>query len=401
MVIGKGVRMFNKKPRKAMYFPESVFFAKDNIYRAESNLFAIGEIQKEFEKSGQYTLLEIERSYNKKYANFNEHDLKLFNSKFRYCSVGILSKNKEIIKTLLGLIIDSNWKRTGWYTTDVNIKGTFIYDHFTIDGFNVKKLEPFGKIYWLETNRLKGDYKEVKDTLSNLNLNIDSGTEIIFLGSKGISIKFQIIEDLITNLITIRYCYETIGGLSEVKSVSLNAGKFKSYMIHLYKERADKRMAIYQFDNKCATKEEYIKHNAQQVGIGFTWYIINKSLRELTLETHEDILIRNIFNVKAKNIEEEIQIIFPMIEKCYSDAKEKYIGIPTVRMKTNQETWLHYEYFDFGFEIVGNSDIHKDIYHTISYIIIYLINKYNMQGKYAYRTHIDENKSRVGIENNY
>ena len=92
--------MFNKKPRKAMYFPESVFFAKDNIYRAESNLFAIGEIQKEFEKSGQYTLLEIERSYNKKYANFNEHDLKLFNSKFRYCSVGILSKNKEMIKLI-------------------------------------------------------------------------------------------------------------------------------------------------------------------------------------------------------------------------------------------------------------------------------------------------------------
>ena len=43
----------------------------------------------------------------------------------------------------------------------------------------------------------------------------------------------------------------------------------------------------------------------------------------------------------------------------------------------------------------------EDIYHTISYIIIYLINKYNMQGKYAYRTYIDENKSRVGIENNY
>ena len=393
--------MFNKKPNREMYFPESFFFAKENIYGSESKLYTLDESQKKFEKGKQYSLEEIERAYNKKYGNFNEHDLKLFNSKFRYCPVGILSKNKEIIKLLLGLIVDSNWKRTGWYTTDGNIKGTFIYDHFTIDGFNAKKLESFGNVYWLETNRLKGDYQEVKDTLSNLNLTIDSGTEIIFLGSKGISIKFQIIEEIITNLITIRYCYETIGGLSEVKSVLLNAGKFKSYIRHLYKDRADKRMAIYQFDNKCATKEEYIKHNAQQVGIGFTWYIINKSLRELTLETHEDILIRNIFNVKAKNIEEEIQIIFPMIEKCYSDAKEKYIGIPTVRMKTNQETWLHYEYFDFGFEIVGNSDIHKDIYHTISYIMIYLINKYNMQGKYAYRTHIDGTKSRVGIENNY
>ena len=401
MVIGKGVRMFNKKPNREMYFPESIFFSKEDIYRAEGTLFTMGEIQKKFEKGGQYTLVEIEKAYNKKYENFKDQDLEIFNSKFKYCSVGILSKNKEIIKLLMGLIADSNWKRTGWYTIGGNIKGTFIYDNFTVNGFNLKKLEQFGSVYWLETNRLKGDYQEVKDTLSNLNLNIDSGTEIIFLGSKGISIKFQIIEDLITNLITIRYCYETIGGLSEVKSVSLNAGKFKSYMRHLYKERADKRMAIYQYDNKCATKDEYLKHNAQQVGIGFTWYIINKSLRELTLEIHEDILIRNIFNVKAKNIEEEIQIIFPMIEKCYSDAKEKYIGIPTIRMKTNQETWLQYEYFDFGFEIVGNSDIHKDIYHTISYIIIYLINKYNMQGKYTYRTHIDENKSRVGIENNY
>lgn len=392
--------MFNKKPNKAMYFPESVFFAKENIYGAESKLFTMEEAQKKFEKSNQYTLLEIEREYGKKYANFDMSDLKILNSKFRYCPVGILSKNKEIIKLLLGLIVDSNWNRTRWYTDSRNLNGQFVYDHFTIDGFNIKKIDQW-KIYWLETNRLKGDYQEVKDTLSNLNLNIDSGTEIIFLSSKGIPIKFQIIEDVITNLITIRYCYESVGGLSEVKSVSLNAGKFKSYMRHLYKERADKRMAIYQFDKKCATKEEYLKHNAQQVGIGFTWYIINKSLRELTLETHEDILIRKIFNVKAKNIEEEIQIIFPMIEKCYSDAKEKYIGIPTVRMKTNQETWTHYEDFDFGFEIVGNSDIHKDIYHTISYIIIYLIDKYGVCGKYSYRAHNDGTKSRVGLEKNY
>lgn len=393
--------MFNKKPNKAMYFPESVFFAKENIYGAESKLFTLEEAQKKFEKSKQYTLLDIEKEYGKKYENFDMLDLKILNSKFRYCPVGILSKNKEIIKLLLDLIVDSNWKRTSWYTTGCDIKGTFVYTFFNVNGFNTKRIEQYQPIYWLETNRLKGDYQEVKDILSNLNLDIVPGTEVVFLGSKGISIKFQIIEEIITNLITIRYCYESLNGLSEVKTVSLNAGKFKSYVRHLYKERADKRMAIYQFDNKCATKEEYLKHNAQQVGIGFTWYIVNKHLRELTLETHEDSLIRNIFKVEAKNIEEEIQIIFPMIEKCYSDAKEKYVGIPTVRMKTPQETWLHYEYFDFGFEIVGNSDIHKDIYHTISYIMVYLINKYNMQGKYAYRTHNDGNKSRVGIENNY
>ena len=393
--------MFNKKPNKAMYFPESVFFAKENIYGAESKLFTLEEAQKKFEKSKQYTLLDIEKEYGKKYENFDMLDLKILNSKFRYCPVGILSKNKEIIKLLLGLIVDSNWKRTSWYTTGGDIKGTLIYDYFDVDGFYIKKLERSESIYWLETNRLKGDYQEVKDILSKLNLNIVPGTEVVFLGSKGISIKFQIIEEIITNLITIRYCYESLNGLSEVKTVSLNTGKFKSYVRHLYKERADKRMAIYQFDNKCATKEEYLKHNAQQVGIGFTWYIVNKYLQELTLETHEDILVRKIFNVKAKDIEEEIQIIFPMIEKCYSNAKEKYISIPTVRMKINRETWLHYEYFDFGFKIVGNSDIHKDIYHTISYIIIYLIDKYGVRGKYSYRTDTDGNKSRVGLEKNY
>ena len=394
--------MFNKKPDKAMYFPESVFFAKDDIYRVGSTLFTMEEIQKVFERGGQYTLVEIEKAYNKKYEKFKEYDLEIFNSKFRYCSVGILSKNKEIIKLLMGLIADSNWKKTGWYTIGGNIKGTFIYDNFTVDGFNLKKLEQFGSVYWLETNRLRGNCQEVSDILTDLDLNIDPEQLIVLLNnSKGISIKFQIIEEIITNLITIRYCYESIGGLSEVKMVSLNAGKFKSYMRHLYKERADTRMAIYQYDNKCATKVEYLKHNAQQVGIGFTWYIRNKYLYELTLETHEDILIRKLFKVKANTIDEEIGIIFPMIEKCYSDIKENIIDFPVVRMKTKEEIWLNYEYFDFGFEIVGNSDTHKNIYHTISYIIIYLINKYSMQDRYSYRNGIDGNKTRVGIKNNY
>lgn len=401
MAIGKGFKMFNKKPDREMYFPESLFFAKENIYGSENKLYTLDEAQKKFEKGKRYSLEEIEKAFDKNYARFKNFELEFFKSKFKYCSVGILSKNKGVIKLLTDLIVDSDWKRTGWYSDGRHVNGNFIYDNFTNDGFHLKKVEQFEKIYWLETNRLKGDYQEVKDILSNLNLDIVPGTEVVFLGSKGISIKFQIIEEIITNLITIRYCYESLNGLSEVKMVSLNAGKFKSYIRHLYKERADKRMAIYQFDNKCATKEEYLKHNTQQVRIGFTWYIVNKHLRELTLETHEDILVRKIFNVKAKNIEEEIQIIFPMIEKCYSDAKEKYIGIPAVRMKTNRETWLQHVHFDFGFEIVGNSDIHKDIYHTISYIMVYLINKYNMQGRYAYRTHNDGNKSRVGIENNY
>lgn len=392
--------MFNKKPDKALYFAESLFFAKTNLYNSNNALFELDEANKKFEKGKQYTLAEIENGFNKKYEGFQKEDIECLNKKFTYINVGIIGNNKGIITTLLDLIVEGNWKKTCWYTTGVNGK-TFVYKFFGSNGFNTELVG--NQIYWLETNRLKGNIDEVKETLYKLNLDISKDFESLFSGLKGITIKYQITESILSNKISIRYCYETLNCLGEVKEVELNAGKFKSYVRHLYKIKADKRMAIYQYDNKCATKEkeEYLKHNAGQIGIGFTWYITNKNLKEFTLETHEDSLIRNIFKVKAKTIEEEIGIVLPLIEKCYNDAAWRVVGFPTIRIKQEKELWLNPTRIDFGLEIVGNSDSHKQMYHTISYILLYIINKYDVVGKYSYRTYIEGNTSRVGLEKNY
>lgn len=396
--------MFNKKPNKAMYFPESLFFAKENLYGSDKKLFALDNAQLKFEKSNQYTLEEIEKVIGRKYDNFSESDLEVLNSKFKYCSIGILSKNKEVIKLLLKLITESNWNRTKWYSDYRRaIDGDFNYTNFSYNGFHIEKIDSIEKVYWLETNRLKGGYLEVSDTLRDLDLSFD-GQQIMDLlsESRGISIKFQITESIINNLITIRYCYEKVEGLSDIKSVSLNAGKFKSFVRHLYKEQADYRMAIYEYDGKCATKEEYVKYNANQVGIGFTWYICNKALLELTLEHYEDTLLKKIFKVKAMNIEEEIKIVFPMIIDCYDKVRLKQRELfPAVTIKQPREIWIEQVTIDFGIEVVGNSDIHRNIYRLLTYIMLYLINKYNVKGIYSYRSNVNGNKSRIGIEKNY
>ena len=404
MAIGKGFKMFNKKPDREMYFPESLFFAKENIYGSENKLYTLDEAQKKFEKGKQYSLEEIEKAFDKNYSRFKNFELEFFKSKFKYCSVGILSKNKGVIKLLIGLIVDSEWKRTGWYSGGRHVNGNFTYDNFTSDGFHLKKVEQFEKIHWLETNRLKGDYQEVRDTLTDLDLNITPEQLVILLGSsKGVSIKFQITEDIMAKNITIRYCYESVGGLSNINSVSLNAESFKNYMRHIYKERADTRMAICQHDSKCATKEEYIKFNSNQVGIAFTWYIRNNYLHELTLETYEDVLIRKIFGINASGLEEEIEIVFPMIANCYNELHKKFPEImPSIRrIKSSLEIWKYDVNIDFGFEIVGKCDIHTNVFHTISYILTYLLNKHQLGGKYSYRWTTEKNTTLVGIERNY
>ena len=150
-------------------------------------------------------------------------------------------------------------------------------------------------------------------------------------------------------------------------------------------------------------KEEREKLNFNQVGIAFTWYIRNNYLHELTLETHEDVLVRKILGINANDLEEEIEIAFPMIANCYNELYKKYPEtMPSVRrIKSSLELWKHDINIDFGFEIVGKCDIHTNVFHTISYILMYLLNKHQLGGKYAYRWTTEKNTTLVGIERNY
>ena len=75
--------MFNKKPDREMYFPESLFFAKENIYGSENKLYTLDEAQKKFEKGKRYSLEEIEKAFDKNYARFKNFELEFFKSKFK------------------------------------------------------------------------------------------------------------------------------------------------------------------------------------------------------------------------------------------------------------------------------------------------------------------------------